>query len=136
MAFQSPVLAAEVPDFFSDQAEGLQMMDVACQDKVLDFNQEFHYGNGLNDTLTPEETLPPRISDLNLDEGVRVTDPVPAERSMRATRRLGARRRAKIIPEHIWNKYKTTIEHLYIERDLTLAGVRLEMIASHGFDAS
>ncbi|KEF51551.1 uncharacterized protein A1O9_12468 [Exophiala aquamarina CBS 119918] len=94
------------------------------------------FENDSNDAPWSKETLPSSISDPNIDDVVRQADSAPAEGSMRPAARLRARRRAKVIPEHVWNKHKSTIEHLYIEKELTLTEVRAEMIASHGFDAS
>ena len=127
---------AEIADFFSDQAEDLLPMDFAWQDNPFDFDQEFHFGNHLNDELLLQEALPARISDLDIGDKANIPNPVPASRSTGSSATPKPRPRAKVIPEHIWDKHKSTIEYLYLEKDLTLAKVRAHMIANHNFDAS
>lgn len=124
----------EAPNVFFNQAEDLQLMDATHQDNSFDFDPDIFSSNAFNDAIQFQKSLPSRTMSLyNVDE-------VPAadlpESSTRLTCQHGSRPRAKVIPEHIWNKHRHAIEYLYLERDLKLAQVREEMIANHGFDAS
>jgi hypothetical protein len=134
MSFQFAMPMVEASNRFFDQAEDLQLMDFTWQDSSFDFDQDILSANGLNDTIQFHESLPSRIVNLDISDEVNATD--PAELPAGLPCQHGSRPRAKVIPEHIWNKHRHAIKYLYIERDLKLAQVREEMIASYGFDAS
>jgi hypothetical protein len=134
MSVHFTVPTAEAPRFYNGQAEDPMPWSVMWQDSSFDFNQAVPPVHDMNDTIHFQESPPSKIVELDIADEVPGAD--PAESSIRFPCQHRNRPRAKVIPEHIWTKHKRAIEHLYIERDLKLAQVREEMIASYGFDAS